>query len=1135
MKIPSNEETKTNKPKKMFNRQKSINPNIIPIKDTKVIMSQNEIKPKNNIHPEMSPKILLTKRSKESNTKPKKNRKISQNSILIKNESSYTVLESFLNEHQIKCTSSFILYLSEIWRELSLYSSDYNLGIIPFAFSRYFRLPGLINKRLFDVLDVNKDGYLSPKEFIHGLSILFCEEICSLIEFIFSFYDFNYDGYITSEDIHAIMSYIPVINSFNDMIDIEEEIQTTLEQIFVDDKNKLNLKEFTDLIINKERYEIFIPIISFFFEQKPFTNQEINYFYKEIISKDNMSTKQHFYQIEGKIKLKVEKDENISKAYEDKIIFDFDKSKVDDYTHEYENLGRKISYDRKILMQSDSYKNNVSVESNSINNRNNPINNIKDNISNGSYTRKNNNNHKYIKPFENDINSESNYEENNNQVNLKVIEDTNEEDYNNTGIDNGNNNNILVDLQKASTFAKKSSNTSSNVPVSKMKTFSRQNSVRNFKTIKKNVISHFANHDEISDKYDIGEDLDKNKELKEKRKEQFRIRTQSMRNIKYKKENLKDLVSKSKGFKRLQNSIPSLINNTKILARYSSRNINTSEYSGLSQFRKGGVIQDLCKSKINLENDNNINIDNKNNERKITEDSYEIERNEAGEFIGVKLINNDNQKEENNVNKNQIGNKSEFQNKEHITYESYLYKITPNSKKLKKLYFKLYNKNLYYYKNENSAIHKGMHNLCHYFLELSEDNENESEESSILVEKNSYKEDDDSFLDSNKSDKSNKSNSDFDSEIIIKKINSIDYYCFILISQKGKVQWYLTPDKEIYNKWVDALKLAMNYKDVLDQYEFKEVIGKGKFSIVYYAYDKINKRKVAIKRIDKTILKLPELELIKTEIDILRICQHPYVIGLYDVIETFSSMDIILEFCQIGNLYNYLYKRKFNITEQQIVTYIHKISKAVYSMHNLGIIHRDLKLSNIAMADGNEEDIRILDFGLSKIIGPDETCCESYGTPGYAAPEVINEESYRFKADVWSIGAIAYFMCSSKLPYDYPTKGLNKTNIILNTLNDEIKFNDDCWKKYSKEAKKFIKACMNKNPEKRLNIKQVLEHEWIKKYFYREVKNRESCSNVIISKENGRNPKKALRQKSYQKKLSSLATTYRLYADISDK
>jgi tRNA A-37 threonylcarbamoyl transferase component Bud32 len=475
-------------------------------------------------------------------------------------------------------------------------------------------------------------------------------------------------------------------------------------------------------------------------------------------------------------------------------------------------------------------------------------------------------------------------------------------------------------------------------------------------------------------------------------------------------------------------------------------------------------------------------------------------------------MNNQREESEKNI---RVQSKETLNNK--FIYESFLYKITPNTKKLKKLYFKLYDKNLYYYKNENSPIHKGMHNLCHYFLELTEDNDNESDSNKKLVDKNNTshsqeEEEDESFLETEKS------NPD---KIIIKTINSVDYYCFVLISQKGKVQWYLTPEIDIYNKWVELLKELMNYKDISNEYEFKEVTGKGKFSVVYCAYDKKNKRKVAIKRIDKTLLKMPELELIKTEIDILKICQHPYVIGLYDIIETYNTMDIILEYCQIGNLFNYLSKKNFNLTEQQIVTYIHKISKAVYSMHNLGIIHRDLKLSNIAMANEKEGDIRILDFGLSEIIGPGEYCSESYGTPGYASPEVINEEEYGFKADVWSIGAIAYIMCTSKLPFDYPTKGLNKANIILNTLNDELKFNEDCWKKYSKEAVNFIKACMNKNTEKRLNIKQVLEHEWIKKYFYMEVKNRESSNNYEIEK------------KKICQKIDT--SPYRLYAAISSE
>ena len=468
-------------------------------------------------------------------------------------------------------------------------------------------------------MDINKDGFLSPKEFIQGLTIIFCEEICSLIKFIFSFYDFDYDGFITSEDIHAIMSYIPVINSFSDMIDIEEEIQTTLEQIFVDDKNKLNLYEFTDLIINHERYEIFIPIISFFFEQKPFSNQEINYFYKDILNKninnDILSNnKQNCYQIEGKINLKIEKDENISKTYEGKIIFDFDKTKFDESNNEYENLGKKISVDNISLV------NNISMEKEI--NDSNPINNIIKNHDNknnddSSYIEDNyNNNSKNLK---NDFNSNSSYGEHIN-TNIKVIENEDDETNNNDN-NNLNKDNNISDLRKVTTFSKQGSTTSSNITKENYKIFSRQHSVKDVKQIQKKVMSRFANHEEIIDKNDIIEDLDKDKELKEKRKQQFRLRTQSMRNIKYKKENLKDLVSKSKGFKRLQNSIPSLINNTKILAKYSSKNFNTKVYEGLSQYTKGNVIQNLCKSKINFDNENN----NYNNERKITEDSFEIE------------------------------------------------------------------------------------------------------------------------------------------------------------------------------------------------------------------------------------------------------------------------------------------------------------------------------------------------------------------------------------------------------------------------------------------------------------------------------------------------------------------------------
>ena len=997
--------------------------------------------------------------------KRKKERKVTFNEsrkekecVIIKNESSYLVLKSFLREHQIKNPSIFILYLSEIWRELSVYSTNSNNGIIPFAFSRFFPLPGLINKRLFKVLDKDKDGFLSPKEFIKGLSIIYCEEICSLIEFIFLFYDFDYDGYITSEDIHAIMSYIPVIHSFNDMIDIEEEIQNTLKNIFKDKKTKINLYEFTDLIINKEVYEIFIPIISFFFEQKPFSNMQINYFGKVCINFDESN--KSLYQINHKIKIKISKfqeDENEHEKSNYKIIFDFDKNKFKESTIEND-----FTYEKKEPSVINEYK----IEDSGKIRESNEQENFHDKSKISVIIPKTSINKKILRRSNKSYSIKSN--ENKLKKNLKDI----------------------FDLEEKDPEEKKDK----------------------FEEIKKNEDNKF-----IINKFD--DRIEKMKKIPIKNK------TKSM-------QNKKDLVSDSNGFRRLSKAIPSLINNTKILARYSStHNTGYNDYDvGLNIYKKKNVIQNLCQSKIKNE---------KNDfERRITEDSFEVEKDENDEYIGLRLV-------EKKVEKNN-SSQLETQNKD-ITYSSYLYKISSNKKKLKKLYFKLFNKDLYYFKSSTSKTYKGMHNLSHYFLEL---NPEYLEDLKSLASKNqkndnddSYEEDE-SYIDSASSitneNKSNSDKSDKDKPIEIKPIKKIidskEYFCFVLVNQNGKAQWYLTPDKDIYDEWAEKLKHILNYQNIFDKYILKEIAGKGKFSTVYRAIDKINDRTVAIKIIDKRVLKLTELDLIKTEIDILKICQHPYVIRLYEVIETYGRIDIVLEYCKISNLYQYLHSKNFNLTELQIVTYIHKISKAVYSMHNLGIIHRDLKLSNIALAS-EKEDIRILDFGLSKILGPGETCSESYGTPGYAAPEVINEENYGFKVDVWSIGAITYFMCTSKLPFDYITKGLSVKNIVINTLNDEIKFKDICWTNLSKEVVKFIKGCMNKNPEKRLTIKEVLEHEWIKKFFYKEVERRESADIqkyiYEFSNKNKDNDHKKKIGKSADKNSSSNGI-YRLYADISD-
>ena len=829
---------------------------------------------------------------------------------IIKNEMSSAIIDSFLNEHQIKSMPMFILYLSEIWKELSRDTnpSEYiNSGINLFAFNKFYPLPGLIGQRLFNLMDKTKTGFLSPSEFISGMCIIFCEEINSLINFIFKFYDFDGDEYITFDDVHAVLCYLPIINCFNDMLDIEEEIYSTIGDIFINKKEKIDFNTFLDLIIRKERYELFIPLIGFFYDNKPFNNEEINEFYSEYYSTGKININEGRYKIDNVVQLKeFETKEDIK---ENKIF-------------KYRNMN---------LQTNNRYNSTY----------NSPDKNSNYNMMRLSTTVKKTN--KFNTKFEFNL-DKNNYE--------KYI-------LNSSAFDR---------MRKALPLVTGNSH------------------ALNLRQIQNN-----NNNIEKNENNDI--------------------------NIKYSVNSKK--TRKNRGDTAIFNFCKKIIKNSCMTFNEEIDN-NTEDYESIS-------MQKSVKMNMDMNSNNNKEIIWKNDNINI--------------------------------------------NRQKIVCESYLYKLNKNGK-MKKLYFKLNNYDLFYFKTKDSKYHKGMHNLSTYFLELKPifDTNNET-----LMK-----------IPSNSNIKFNQKNYQYKTTI-----NGIDYYYFLLINIKNEIHYYYTPSIQIYNEWIKALKTILKYKNIYQQYIFRQIIGKGKNCVVFYAYDIINKREVAIKKINKSKLTLEDLSLVQTEIDTLKVCQHPYVVKLYEIIETYNEINIVLENCELGNLYSYLSKVKFILSEEEIVNYVHNISKAVYSMHNLGIIHRDLKLSNIAVTKKNHKiEIRIIDFGLSKILGPHQSCNEGYGTPGYAAPEVISRLNYSFEADIWSIGVIAYFLCMRKLPFDYIREGKKELDMVENTLLDEVKFNYNIMSKYTKYAEKFIRDLMNKNAYQRPNITEVLEHPWFQLFFKKEVKKR---------------------------------------------
>jgi serine/threonine protein kinase len=103
---------------------------------------------------------------------------------------------------------------------------------------------------------------------------------------------------------------------------------------------------------------------------------------------------------------------------------------------------------------------------------------------------------------------------------------------------------------------------------------------------------------------------------------------------------------------------------------------------------------------------------------------------------------------------------------------------------------------------------------------------------------------------------------------------------------------------------------------------------------------------------------------------------------------------------------------------------------------------------------GEESDLKIVDFGLSKIIGPNETSLDPFGTLSYVAPEVLLQKPYGKEVDLWSLGVIIYLLLSRVLPFDDE----DDREIARQTIYDAPDFNFHPWEKVSKEGKEICKS-----------------------------------------------------------------------------
>tara|TARA_B110000238_G_C16123803_1_gene438307 strand:+ start:810 stop:2081 length:1272 start_codon:yes stop_codon:yes gene_type:complete len=256
-------------------------------------------------------------------------------------------------------------------------------------------------------------------------------------------------------------------------------------------------------------------------------------------------------------------------------------------------------------------------------------------------------------------------------------------------------------------------------------------------------------------------------------------------------------------------------------------------------------------------------------------------------------------------------------------------------------------------------------------------------------------------------------------------------------------------------------------KNKINDYRICEKrIGKGSFSTIYKCYDK-NNNPFAIKNIN--IDKPKDIEIIKNEFNIMRKLSHINIIKVYELIidDNLNNINLILEYFENGDLSKYL--NGSLLTECYANNFSIQIKNGLEYLMSKDILHRDIKPQNILVSKNNI--LKITDFGLSKYISSNELMATICGSPLYMAPEILKHKQYTVKSDIWSFGIIIYEMIYGFIPF----KSDNIYNLIKKIDNCNILFKKT---NITPECIDLIISMLQKNPDKRIDWKELFEHKW---------------------------------------------------------
>ncbi|ROW10347.1 hypothetical protein VMCG_01983 [Cytospora schulzeri] len=281
-----------------------------------------------------------------------------------------------------------------------------------------------------------------------------------------------------------------------------------------------------------------------------------------------------------------------------------------------------------------------------------------------------------------------------------------------------------------------------------------------------------------------------------------------------------------------------------------------------------------------------------------------------------------------------------------------------------------------------------------------------------------------------------------------------------------------------------------------DKYEILEKIGHGSFGIIRKVRRKEDGMVLCRKEISYLKMSQKEREQLHAEFTILSSLRHPNIVGYYSREHLKSSQDlhIYMEYCgngDLGRVIRELHTKNQYAEEAFVWSIFSQLVTALYRCHygidppdvgknvmglgptarpktpagGMTILHRDLKPENIFL--GEDNSVKLGDFGLSKVLTSQQFASTYVGTPFYMSPEICAAEMYTLKSDVWSLGCIIYELCTREPPFN----AKSHYQLVQKIKEGKVAPLPNV---YSAELSAVIRDCLRVNPDRRPDTAALL-------------------------------------------------------------